>query len=70
MSEGELAFVYVQDDDDDDDDALTTEEELCLRQDTMREFFLQQLKVLRESVVSSQTKMQDHLKASQGGHRH
>ncbi len=26
MSEGELAFVYVQDDDDDDDDdALTTE---------------------------------------------
>ncbi len=64
MSEGELAFVYVQDDDDDDDDALTTEEELCLRQDTMREFFLQQLKVLRESVVSSQKKMQDHLKAS------
>ncbi len=35
-----------------------------LRQDTMREFFLQQLKVLRESVVSSQTKMQEHLKAS------
>ncbi len=30
----------------------------------MREFFLQQLKVLRESVVSSQTKMQEHLKAS------
>ncbi len=62
MSGGELAFVNVQDDD--DDDALTTEEELCLRQDTMREFFLQQLKILRESVVSSQTKMQEHLKAS------
>ncbi|XP_016387340.1 uncharacterized protein LOC107723286 [Sinocyclocheilus rhinocerous] len=63
VSEGEPAFANVQDDDD-DEDALTTEEELCLRQDTMREFFLQQLKVLRESVVSSQTKMQEDLKAS------
>ncbi len=53
MSEGELGIPYtcrmmmmMM-----DDDALTTEEELCLRQDTIVEFFLQQLKVLRESVV-------------------
>lgn len=68
VSEDEMAFSNVQgdndDDGDDEEDAITTEEEFCLRLDTMREFFLQQLKLLRESVACSQIKMQEDLKSS------
>ena len=48
---------------DDVDDVLSVEEELCLRLDTMRDFFLQQLKAIRDSLFSSQTKVQEDLKA-------
>ncbi|KAA0712561.1 hypothetical protein E1301_Tti017117 [Triplophysa tibetana] len=42
---------------------LTTEEELFLKHETMRDFFIQELKALRESVSSVQKAAQDDLKA-------
>lgn len=64
MSEGERPFENAQDDGDDDgDDVLSMEEELCLRLDTMRDFFLQQLKAIKDSLFSSQTKVHKDLKA-------
>ncbi len=69
MSEGELAFVYVQDDDDDDDDALTTEEELCLRQDDER-VFPPAAEGLKRICGFFSDKDAGSFKSIQGGHRH